>query len=486
MRVATKAARRAIGDSGRAQSLIRTVRGRGYQFVGDVKDDRRGQQPSNQRDQDEAGGRAEAAGLPRVGAAALRAAHRERETHRPAARGRRWGDAVRLQVTTGSQTLLADVTPAAVADLAVSRAGGSTCAELTTCGVPSVLMPYPFHKDLHQRANAQVLAGANAAVLLDDEQEVALAGCRGDVDRRVEAAERRADAEPPARVVSFEQAQQAVGRRHPGAANLDLADIEIVDAPDSAAAAARAVQLVREGKAEVLMKGSLHTDELLSYQGLSKHFVHNVINHAEQYVDGNVHTNGMENFWSLFKRCIKGTHVSVEPFHLFRYLDEQSFRYNERKDCDSGRFRTVVSQVTGKRITYKELIADAAVRRHVDSGADVRLAADRVDHAPELRPLPAQDLLLELAALKPGEHVLETASGTGLVTFRAADAVGALAGSAGRPEIVVFAHPLDALGRDLLPGSRPAAPADLDDRHAADHILDFVNEVTMSEAPRHE
>ena len=79
------------------------------------------------------------------------------------------------------------------------------------------------------------------------------------------------------------------------------------------------------------------------------------MNHAEEYVRGNVHTNGIENFWSLLKRGLKGTYVSVEPFHLFRYLDEQAFRYNERKDNDGGRFMRVLSQVTGRRLTYKNL-----------------------------------------------------------------------------------------------------------------------------------
>src|SRR5262249_40034573 len=77
--------------------------------------------------------------------------------------------------------------------------------------------------------------------------------------------------------------------------------------------------------------------------------------HAEQYVDGNVHTNRMENFWSLLKRAIKGTYVSVEPFHLFRYLDEQSFRYNERKATDAQRFEKVLGCVGGKRLTYAQV-----------------------------------------------------------------------------------------------------------------------------------
>jgi transposase-like protein len=98
------------------------------------------------------------------------------------------------------------------------------------------------------------------------------------------------------------------------------------------------------------------TDEHRGYAGLDADFVHAVINHAEKYVDGHVHTNGLENFWALFKRCIKGTHVSVEPFHLFRYLDSESFRFNNRKTDDGNRFLKAVGQVEGKRLTYKALI----------------------------------------------------------------------------------------------------------------------------------
>ncbi len=97
------------------------------------------------------------------------------------------------------------------------------------------------------------------------------------------------------------------------------------------------------------------TDELLSYDGLDSEYAHKVINHAEKYVDGNVHTNRMENFWSLLKRTIGGTYVSVEPFHLFRYLDEQSFRYNERKATDAERFHKVLGSVAGKRLTWNHL-----------------------------------------------------------------------------------------------------------------------------------
>jgi transposase-like protein len=101
---------------------------------------------------------------------------------------------------------------------------------------------------------------------------------------------------------------------------------------------------------------TVHTDELLSYQGLSRHgYVHNVINHAEKYVDGQVHTNGMENFWSLLKRTLKGTYVSIEPFHLFRYLDEQAFRFNKRKLTDAARFVLALNGIIGKRLTYNAL-----------------------------------------------------------------------------------------------------------------------------------
>jgi len=97
------------------------------------------------------------------------------------------------------------------------------------------------------------------------------------------------------------------------------------------------------------------TDAWLGYHGLDREYVHKVIDHAEAYVQGNVHTNTIENFWSLLKRGLKGTYVSVEPFHLFRYLDEQAFRYNERKGNDGDRFTRVLSQVTGRRLTYKQL-----------------------------------------------------------------------------------------------------------------------------------
>lgn len=104
-------------------------------------------------------------------------------------------------------------------------------------------------------------------------------------------------------------------------------------------------------------KGSeVYTDALKSYDKLADEYVHKVIDHAECYAKGHVHTNGLENFWSLLKRGIKGTYVSVEPFHLFRYLDEQAFRFNERKDDDKGRFLKAIANFAGKRLMYSKLI----------------------------------------------------------------------------------------------------------------------------------
>ena len=105
---------------------------------------------------------------------------------------------------------------------------------------------------------------------------------------------------------------------------------------------------------------ALYTDEMGGYKGLSKEYLHEIIDHAVEYVNGRVHTNGMENFWSLLKRGLNGTYVAVEPFHLFRYLDEQVFRYTnratkEKKFTDSDRFDKVVRQIVGKRLTFAEL-----------------------------------------------------------------------------------------------------------------------------------
>ena len=102
----------------------------------------------------------------------------------------------------------------------------------------------------------------------------------------------------------------------------------------------------------------VYTDSLASYDGLQASYNHAVINHAEKYVEGEIHTNGMETFWSLLKRTLNGTYVSVEPFHLFRYLDEQAFRFNEREGNDAGRFHTAIKGIVGKRLMYRELTAN--------------------------------------------------------------------------------------------------------------------------------
>jgi transposase-like protein len=120
---------------------------------------------------------------------------------------------------------------------------------------------------------------------------------------------------------------------------------------------AAAQLLVRD---RVTVGSEIETDALKSYVGLDELYIHNVIDHAETYVDGHVHTNGLENFWSLLKRSIHGTYVNVMPFHLFRYLDEQAFRFNHRRRQDDGtRFNLVMNNLTGRRLTYQELIGEA-------------------------------------------------------------------------------------------------------------------------------
>jgi transposase-like protein len=104
----------------------------------------------------------------------------------------------------------------------------------------------------------------------------------------------------------------------------------------------------------------VYTDEWQGYQGLEKNFVHKIVNHSQEYVNGKVHTQGIENFWSLLKRTLRGTYVAVEPFHLDRYLAEQVFRFNNRttKDnplTDGDRFALAVSQIGDKRLTFAEL-----------------------------------------------------------------------------------------------------------------------------------
>ena len=106
---------------------------------------------------------------------------------------------------------------------------------------------------------------------------------------------------------------------------------------------------------------NVYTDEAGAYSKLGENdYVHEIVNHTQQYVRGRVHTNGLENFWSLLKRGLNGTYVAVEPFHLFRYLDEQTFRFNNRKAegsklSDAERFSIGLSQIVGKRLTFKEV-----------------------------------------------------------------------------------------------------------------------------------
>jgi transposase-like protein len=113
--------------------------------------------------------------------------------------------------------------------------------------------------------------------------------------------------------------------------------------------------LQAEVRRHVEAGSALYTDALKSYEGLDE-FEHQVVDHAVEYVNGKIHTNGMENFWSLLKRGLNGTYISVEPYHLFRYVDEQAFRYNNRKEMDDfDRFRLAMSHIVGKRLTWNRL-----------------------------------------------------------------------------------------------------------------------------------
>ncbi len=117
----------------------------------------------------------------------------------------------------------------------------------------------------------------------------------------------------------------------------------------------RRTALIPEVRKNVERGSEVYTDAYRSYILLRGEFQHQVIDHAEKYVEGKVHTNGVENFWSLLKRAIKGTYVSVEPFHLFRYVDEQVLRFNLRKAHDGQRFARVTANIVGKRLTYADL-----------------------------------------------------------------------------------------------------------------------------------
>jgi transposase-like protein len=114
--------------------------------------------------------------------------------------------------------------------------------------------------------------------------------------------------------------------------------------------------LNRRVRDHVALGSQVFTDAWVGYNGLDAEYIHSVIDHAEAYVKENVHTNGLENYWSLLKRGIRGTYISIEPFHLFRYLDEQAFRFNNREYFnDRDRFDMAVSNIIGKRLTWNRL-----------------------------------------------------------------------------------------------------------------------------------
>lgn len=112
-----------------------------------------------------------------------------------------------------------------------------------------------------------------------------------------------------------------------------------------------------EVRAHVEAGSALYTDSLKSYHGLDGEYLHQVVDHAVSFAEGHVHTNSMENFWSLLDRCLNGTYVSVDPDHLGRYVQEEAFRFNERADNDAGRFHKTLVGIEGKRVTYKQLTA---------------------------------------------------------------------------------------------------------------------------------
>ncbi len=119
--------------------------------------------------------------------------------------------------------------------------------------------------------------------------------------------------------------------------------------------------LQNEVRASVAPGSTIYSDASKSYDGLAADYVHQVIDHAEGYVRDRVHTNGLENFWSLFKRMIYGTHHSVDPEHLDRYLDEATYRFNSREFSGTTRFVSATARVIGKRITYRQLIGKDAL-----------------------------------------------------------------------------------------------------------------------------
>ena len=148
------------------------------------------------------------------------------------------------------------------------------------------------------------------------------------------------------------------------AANDKAAVMGLLERGDGTIPSRVRARVIKDANAKVLQAavrenvnaGSLVvTDALLSYRGLDRDYVHQFVNHTTEYVRGIVHTNGIENFWSLLKRTVKGTYVSVDPHHLNSYVGEQVFRFNERKGTDLTRFRSVLGSVAGRRLTWKDL-----------------------------------------------------------------------------------------------------------------------------------
>jgi transposase-like protein len=118
-------------------------------------------------------------------------------------------------------------------------------------------------------------------------------------------------------------------------------------------------RMERNIAANVEPGATVYTDKAEGYKGLSRSYSHETVDHANEYVRGQVHVNGMENFWSLVKRGLHGTYISVEPFHLFRYLDERVFTFNLRELSDFDRFERVLKACAGRRLTYLELTGHA-------------------------------------------------------------------------------------------------------------------------------
>ncbi len=142
-----------------------------------------------------------------------------------------------------------------------------------------------------------------------------------------------------------------------GLLDRDLRQVRAKIVPD-----VRRETLQNEVMREVKHGSRVFTDQHFGYDSLHSRFVHDVVNHTLEYVNGQVHTNGIENFWSLLKRTLRGTYVAVEPYHLERYVDEQVFRFNNRggkrkedRVTDAQRFSLAISQIVGKRLTYAEL-----------------------------------------------------------------------------------------------------------------------------------